>query len=422
MTEFANEAPYALTAVSAPETLKLYGARAVDFVLVGAGYGGLLTAIDLAERGAAVAIVEARQIGEGGSGRNHGQCIPIYGYLDPARLPPRGFDLLLNSGKLVFDAIRRHGMNCEAVQNGTLTAAFDERTLATTRAAQKKYAGLGKSDGYLDRKALAAVTGAQGFAGGWIHPDGGHLNPLAYTRELARIAIAMGVEIFTESPMTGLRRQHGQWEVATPSGVLRARTVGLATDAYSTAAVPSSVTRGFFPLDCYGLASRPLDRDEQDAMIANGMNFGDTHRDPLFFRIDASGRIIAGGLREPRRGRDFAYTAERMTRRFSRMFPDLEALRWEHMWSGRISMALDQMPSIEALDDGFFALGGWSGRGVPTSAALSRCFARTLEDPAAGLEYWPTRTPPRVYARRALGQMVQLCRGPFNQMRDRFSL
>lgn len=230
------------------------------------------------------------------------------------------------------------------------------------------------------------------------------------------------MQLFTHSPMTGLAAQDGGWCLTTPRGRIVAKRVGLTTDAYSMGAVPKAVTRGFFPLDCYGIASRPLTDTECKAIMPSGMNLGDTHRDPMFFRIDAMGRIVTGGLLEPKRGRDFAYTADFMTRRIARFFPRVDALSWEHMWNGKISMALDQIPSIQRLDDGLWQLSGWSGRGVPTSAALSVCFAKTLQDERLGAQYWPHRQPPTVYARGVVGQMVQLCRGPFNQLRDRMKL
>lgn len=419
MTLLGNEPPYALTAVPAPPTRPLAGFHEADFILIGAGYGGLLTAIDLAERGARVVVLEARALGAGGSGRNHGQCIPIFRYLNPAMLPAKGVELLANAGALVFDTIRRHGMQCEVVQNGILTGAYNGRTLASTRAAQAKYARFGKSERYLEADEVAELTGTKAFLGGWAHRDGGHVNPLGYARELARVALSLGVEVFTGSPVIGLARKAGSWQVRTPDGEACAKVIGLTTDAYSTGAVPSRLTRGFFPMTSYAIASRPLTPEQRECVMPSGMNFGDTHHDPMFFRIDISGRIITGGLQEPGRGTNFDYTSAFMTRRFERIYPVLAGLAWDYMWTGTISMALDQTPSIQRLDDGLWALSGWSGRGVPTSAALSRCFARTLEDPEAGLEYWPQRTPPHVLARNLLGRVVQLCRGPFNRLRDR---
>ncbi len=419
MTLFHRDPPYALTAVPAPRTARLTGTRDVEFLLVGGGYGGLLTAIELAEAGARVAVIEAAAIGTGGSGRNHGQCIPVFRYLDPAILPPKGVDVLANAGARVFERIARYEMRCEAVQKGTLSAAYNDRTVTMTRAAQAKYAGFGKSDRYFDAEEIAGLTGTRAFVGGWAHREGGHVNPLGYARELARVAISLGVEVFTDSPMTTFARRNGSWSVRTPDGEIRAKTVGLTTDAYSTGAVPDTVTKGFFPLTSYAIASLPLTPEQRAKVMPSGMNFGDTHRDPMFFRIDASGRIITGGLQEPGRGTRFDYTAAFMTRRLSRIWPVLEGLKWEFMWTGTVSMALDQTPSIQKLDDGLWALSGWSGRGVPTSAALSCAFARTLENPNAGRDWWPERTPSRVIAGGLLGQMVQLCRGPFNQLRDR---
>ncbi|MFT4181532.1 MAG: FAD-dependent oxidoreductase, partial [Rhizobium sp.] len=167
MTAFQSEPPYGLTAPPAPSTKRLSGSLQTDFLLVGGGYGGLLTAIDLAERGARVVVLEAREIGTGGSGRNHGQCIPIFRYLDPGALPQKGAELLANAGTLVFGRIRKHDLQCEAVQKGTLTAAYNDRTLATTRAAQAKYGRLGKSDRYYDADEVASLTGTRAFRGGW---------------------------------------------------------------------------------------------------------------------------------------------------------------------------------------------------------------------------------------------------------------
>ena len=62
--------------------------------LVGAGFSGTIAALQLARRGPSVALIEAGGIGQGGSGRNHGQCIPVFGYLDAEALPPEGFALL----------------------------------------------------------------------------------------------------------------------------------------------------------------------------------------------------------------------------------------------------------------------------------------------------------------------------------------
>ncbi|WP_102225386.1 NAD(P)/FAD-dependent oxidoreductase [Acidimangrovimonas sediminis] len=419
MTLDPTEPPYILSAPPAPPTVPLDGARRVDVAIVGAGFTGLIAALSLAERGLRVAVVEAAEIGSGGSGRNHGQCIPVFGYLDPRILPPEGFDLLLNAGRRVFDMIARHGIACEPVQKGTLAAAHNAAGLERMRAQHKLYAGWGKSGAFLGRDAVAEATGNDRFLGGWVHSDGGHVNPLAYVRGLAAAARAAGVEIFTASPVTGISRRDGQWRLSTPAGEIAAPVAGFATNAYSGHGAPQGVVRSFVPLSSYAVASAPLTPEQRAQVMPSGMNFGDTHNDPMFFRVDAAGRIITGGLVEARRGRDFAYTGAFMTRRLAGLYPVLEGLRWEHMWRGTIAAAPTKRPGILSLDDGLWALTGYTGRGVPTSAALGEAFARTLAAPEEGARSWPQSRPRRIYARHLIGLTVQTFRGPLNKLKDR---
>jgi len=76
---------WAATAVAAPHTDSLQDALKADVIIVGAGYCGLSTALHLAEQGVDVVLLEAQEVGFGGSGRNGGQVIPGLKY-DPSEL------------------------------------------------------------------------------------------------------------------------------------------------------------------------------------------------------------------------------------------------------------------------------------------------------------------------------------------------
>ncbi len=69
---------YAATANDCRVRPRLSGEQRVDVCIVGAGFSGLATALHLAERGYRVAVVEARHIGWGASGRNGGQLVNGY--------------------------------------------------------------------------------------------------------------------------------------------------------------------------------------------------------------------------------------------------------------------------------------------------------------------------------------------------------
>ena len=414
-----NEAPYALSAPPAPDTSPATGASETEVAIVGAGYGGLIAALTLARRGVDVMVLEAETVGFGGSGRNHGQCIPIFPYLREDRLTPEGFALLRDSGRRVFDLITEHDIACEAVQSGTLHTAHDAAGLDRLRAQQAAYHRLDKAGPLLDTEATAALTGTDRYLGGWVHPDGGHLNPLAYARGLARAAIAAGVRLHTGTPIRGVVRRDRRWTLRCDDAEVRARRVGFAVNGYAGAGTPKTLRAAHVPLVSYGIASAPLGPDLRATIMPGGHNAGDTHCDPMFFRIDAAGRIVTGGLKEVRRGRDFAYTATFMTRRFVSVFPQLDGLRWTHLWTGTLAVSTDRMPHILVLDDGLYALMGFTGRGVPTTAALGEAFSTTLAAPEEGRRLWPASKPGAILARRAIGALVQNLRGPWNQFRDR---
>src|SRR5262252_9182668 len=108
---------WAATARPAPETPALDASRRADVAIVGAGYSGLAAALQLAESGVSVVVLEAGEPGWGASGRNGGQVIPGLKY-DPDDLeemfgPERGrrlVDFIGGTADTLFGLIEKHGM------------------------------------------------------------------------------------------------------------------------------------------------------------------------------------------------------------------------------------------------------------------------------------------------------------------------
>src|SRR5580704_13231958 len=118
------------TAPPAPPTPPLETSARADVCVIGAGYAGLTTALHLAERGIQTIVLEAREPGWGGSGRNGGQVIPGLKY-DPDELeemfgPERGkqlVDFVGGSADTVFDLIEKHKMNVPHQRTGWIQGA-----------------------------------------------------------------------------------------------------------------------------------------------------------------------------------------------------------------------------------------------------------------------------------------------------------
>ncbi len=88
MAESYCKSYYAATANPVPPFPKLQESIDVDVAIVGGGFTGISTAVELAERGVRVAVLEANRIAWGASSRYGGQ---ITGSLSGARAMERQF-------------------------------------------------------------------------------------------------------------------------------------------------------------------------------------------------------------------------------------------------------------------------------------------------------------------------------------------
>ncbi len=92
---------YVRGAPPAPATQRLEGRRHVAVAVIGAGFTGLSTALHLAETGIDVAVLEAKDIGWGASGRAFGQVVPYLKLGHDAILRHYGQE----RGRLIVDAV-----------------------------------------------------------------------------------------------------------------------------------------------------------------------------------------------------------------------------------------------------------------------------------------------------------------------------
>ncbi|EUB99470.1 FAD dependent oxidoreductase [Rhizobium sp. CF080] len=417
---------YEDTAPAAPETAALMGAHEAEFVIIGAGFTGLSAAIHAAKRSVKTVVIEANGIGHGGSGRNHGHCVPVYGFINPNKAietlgRERGERLtriLADSGKRVFSLIREYDMDCEAAPTGALQLAHSPKTVPALQRQHDFYASLGTEPKMLNRDEAVAITGSEEFHGGWIHTGGGHLNPLAYARGLARAAMREGAEVFTDSPVVKLERKGGAWLVTCPHGTVLARRVGLATGAYTDNFLPP-LGKSFFTMRSYAIASTPLDIDLRRTILPDNHNFGDTRHDVRYVRFDKQNRLIMGGLVEPIIGTNFKATTDFISRRVREMYPQIKTIDWRWHWSGQLDITMDRTPRLYNPAEGLYALVGYSGRGVPTATALGEVLGE------AGTGVAPEDLPMPIAEMRSLNAasllsvFVPMLRGPINRMRTR---
>ena len=195
----------------------LAGELDVDVAIVGGGYTGLWTALALRERepSLSVALLEAREIGDGPSGRNGGF---LHGYWSSlptlrrvlgdgaalqlahasARIVPevrafcesRGEDVWLREGGLLQRVGRRvRGLRRRARSRGR---------------ARARRRGGGARCSMRPRRGVAATRRASAAAS--IFRDGATVQPARLVLALQRAAIDGGVQLFEHTPVTARPR------------------------------------------------------------------------------------------------------------------------------------------------------------------------------------------------------------------------
>lgn len=383
------------TAASAPLTKPLSGRIKADICIVGAGYSGLTTALELARAGVDVVLLERQEIGFGGSGRNAGHCTPTFTHYSLPELrkmlgepwAERLIERQTRANDRVSQMIRDYQIDCEWVQRGYVMGAPHEGAMEELKRKVETCNQVGARTRLLDRDEVAAVTGSPRFHGGWLHEEAGHLNPLGYARGLGRAVLQEGGRIFTGSGVAGCEREAGGgWKVTTEYGEVVASKVIFTTGAYTVGGWPK-LDRTFKIQRVFVAASQILSAETRLSVLPQNTTIHDGRGDIYVYKYNAEGRIVASMFPMGRRGRDMIYTKQVMSERLKWLHPQItEDIRWDYVWFGELDMQYRTVPRFYDLAPGVVALTGLSGRGVPTGSMLGSILSEwALGKPENGL-------------------------------------
>jgi gamma-glutamylputrescine oxidase len=375
---------YAASTPPSPVAPALEGDTRTDVCVIGAGIAGCSAALSLAERGYRVAVLEARRIGWGASGRSGGQVIyglateqdqisAMVGAQDARRI----WDMSLNAIELLRQRIARHAIDCDWVDGQMLTALKARQW----RALQDWHQELTESLGYttarlIGNEELRTLLRTERYIGALYDSNGGHLHPLRYTLGLARAATAAGAQFYENSAMLDYRSQGGRVRVRTAGGSIDCAQLVLAGNAWLGNTVPQ-LQRKLMTVGSYIIATEPLGEHRARQLIANNAAVCDTNWILDYFRRSSDHRLLFGG-RVNYSGVDLRAVGPATVRHMLRVFPQLAGTRIDYSWGCLLDITLNRAPNFGRLAPDVYFLQGFSGHGVALAGLAGTLAAEAI--------------------------------------------
>lgn len=384
---------YSATAHPAPDHPQLRGAERADVVVLGGGITGLSTAIELADRGYSVIVLEGERVGWGASGRSGGQAIFGYGCdmskieaqlgRDDAR---KLFDWSVEGVELIAGRCRKYAIDCDW-QPGHAHAAIKPRQIDELKRWQDDLAG---NYGYTgtelwDRARLQQDLATERYRALLFDPRSGHLHPLNYTIGLARAAQSLGVRIFEGSRVESVV-EGAELVFRTAHGEARGKFGVLAGNAWLSGVMPKLEAK-IMPVGTYICASAPLGAQRAKALIRNHMAVADINFVLDYFRLSSDHRMLFGG-RVSYSKLDPPGLRARMRSRMLDVFPQLGDVAVDHVWGGYVDISMNRAPHWGRIGSNLYFAQGFSGHGIAATGLAGRVIAESIHGQAARLDLY----------------------------------
>ena len=370
---------YAATANWQTDYPELEGAIEADVAIVGGGFSGVATAVELSERGYKVVLLESNRIGWGASGRNGGQIIGGYGQNPGAfrsTIGSEGVDIVEGMGVECVDIIKqrieKYNIDCD-LKWGYCEVGLKKRHL-------KSYQQWAEDDPamrLLDQDQIKEYVNSELYLGGYYREDWGHIQPLNLCIGEAKVAQSLGANIFENSQVTSITYGDNP-VVTTQKGSVKAGHVILCGNAYMGKLVPYLDARVLPATSCI-IGTEPLSDEQLQQTMVRDVAVCDSRTALDYYRLSADKRLLFGGLSNYT-GLEPANAEAVMRNKMAKVFPSLKNVKIDYSWSGRMGISVRRMPQIGRLkNSNILYASGYSGHGVAPTHMTGRLLAEAVD-------------------------------------------
>ena len=392
--------------IATPTYPGLEGDLEADIAIIGAGFTGIGAALELAQQGRSVMVLEAGYIGDGASGRNGGQ-VHMGQRLDPETLTSimgadaarALWDLAEDARQnLIQDLLGRLKIDCD-YRPGVLHAWHRARFEAGDRAYAEfvhKTFGHDQFD-FFDHRHMATELGTDVYCGGMLDHGGGHLNPLKLLFGMAEAALAHGAQILTQSAVHKIEPHGDGHRLRTTTGSVRANHVLLCGNGMMEG-LDARIDKHVLPLNNYIVTTEPLDRNTRPHFP---FAVADSRHVVNYFRMTPDHRLLFGGG-ETGVGHTPKNIADFVRHNLSKIYPQLSHTPISHAWGGTLAVTLTRAPFVRRLAPNLWTAAGYSGQGVMLAPYFGKLMGRAIVKGDGGFELLSQLPVPAFFGGRVL--------------------
>ncbi len=367
---------------------KLMGDHIADVCVIGSGITGATAALELANKGFKVIVLEANRVGWGASGRSGGQAIfgwaseqdtleKLVGKSDARKL----WDISVEALALTKSNINKYNIDCDW-RDGMVHVGVKPRHDKELKA---WYDDLTENYGYeslemWDQEKTHHHIASKKYTSGMFDSNSGHLHPLNYTLGLVNAAKQAGAEFYEDSAVTKI--EHGDpAKLFTKNGKVKANHVILACNAYMDG-LETKLENKIMPVGTYICATEPLGEEVTGALMKDHIAACDINFVLDYFRCSGDHRMLFGG-RVSYSGVAPFNLEKAMRGRMVDIFPQLSDAKIDYAWGGNVGITMNRAPHFGRLKPNVYFAQGFSGHGIAATGMagtlMAECVATTAE-------------------------------------------
>src|SRR5271170_453276 len=366
--------------------------REARVAIVGGGYAGLSTALELAKQGIDAVVLEAHELGFGASTRNGGA---VSGGVNLGKSftgrateieGERAQNILSDAADafaLIDRLIGEEQIDCFWEKHGRFVGAWTRKhfTAQTRRLTLLNQAA--QSGAYMvPRERQREEIDSAYYHGGMVVERSGKLHPALYYEGLLDACRRRAVAVCANAAVGRIVRAGNGWRVETSRGDVAAGDVVIATNGYTGDLTPALKCR-VVPIASHIIATEELPPELAASLIPKGRTLSDTRRVLCYYRMSPDGRRMIFGGRARFTQVDAAVSAPILHRDMTARFPQLRGVKVTHAWTGNTAFTLDALPHMGQSEGLHYCL-GCNGSGIAMMTYLGWQTARKI---ARGANY-----------------------------------